>query len=159
MLSIPCQRYIRFVCRVLEIPVPSVTIHENGRFVDLRGNLVLNEPFGGHPGSTVTCEPRQGKLWLDLDKSDEDAYFKMAHALRHIWQERNDWHVACCLDPDSRPYEGLPSEMDADAFAHLITTECFHKTRAGDEMLENVKEVLSRTYSPRYISECLHKTA
>lgn len=159
MLSIPCQRYIRFVCRVLEMPVPDVMIREKGRFVDMQGNVILDQPFQLHAGNTLICLPHQSRLYVDVDRNDRDAYFKIAHSLRHIWQERNEWHLDGTLDPDAPTCSSLESEMDADAFAQLITSECFRNRSAGDELLEQVRIQLAHEYSPRYISECLHKTA
>lgn len=158
MLSIPCPRYIRFVCRVLEMPVPDVMIREKGRFVDMQGNVILDQPFQVHAGSTLICLPHQSRLYVDVDRNDREAYFKIAHSLRHIWQERNEWRLQGCLDPDERTCSSLESEMDADAFAQLITSECFRNRTSGDEVLEQVRLHLAHEYSPRYISECLHKT-
>lgn len=122
MLSIPCPRYIRFVCRVLEMPVPDVMIREKGRFVDMQGNVILDQPFQVHAGNTLICLPHQSRLYVDVDRNDREAYFKIAHSLRHIWQERNEWRLQGCLDPDERTCSSLESEMDADAFAQLITS-------------------------------------
>lgn len=159
MLSIPYQRYIRFVCRVLEMPVPDVMIREKGRFVDMQGNVILDKPFQVHAGSTLICLPHESRLYVDVDRNDREAYFKIAHSLRHIWQERNEWWLDGCLDPDGPVCRSLESEMDADAFAQLITSACFRHRDTNDDVLEQVKIQLAQTYSPRYISECLHKTA
>ena len=72
MLSIPCQRYIRFVCRVLEMPVPDVMIREKGRFVDMQGNVILDQPFQVHAGNTLICLPHQSRLYVDVDRNDRD---------------------------------------------------------------------------------------
>jgi hypothetical protein len=144
-MSIPYNRYIRFVCRVLEMPVPDVMIRTGGRFEDIQGNLIFNRSFCGHPEKCAFCPEESVTIYMDLDRRNgTDIYEELAQALRNIWHVRQD---------------GTCSSEDAAAFSNIIHDVCFGRSaRSAQSVDADLLNQMRQTYPGRYISDCFYRT-
>ena len=67
---------------------------------------------------------------VDLENTLPYIVFKIAHELRHVWQRNNNWNKTISKHKSSKylsieEYNRQPEEVDANAFATIITDAMF----------------------------------
>jgi len=103
--------YVGTVCRILGIDPPKI-----------RYRL----PPGMSPTTLAAASSDGEEICIKNQAPSADLYFSIAHELRHIWQLRTDPEKYMTgyktrADLDVEAYNLQPAEIDANAFAEIIS--------------------------------------
>ena len=111
------KEYITDICNLLKIEVPKISFDST----NFKTKTTLAQ-----------CEPELNVIYVKkIDKPNPDYLFSIAHELRHLYQYQKDKQFYFskyktsdkCLSVEE--YNLQIAEVDANAFAAIIMTDCF----------------------------------
>lgn len=126
--------YVGTVCRILGITPPKI-----------RYRL----PPGMSPTTLAAASSDGEEICVKNQAPSADLYFSIAHELRHIWQIRTDpdkymsnYKTRADLDVDA--YNLQPAEIDANAFAEIISVNLLMVRPLFIGLSDRVKQKITR---------------
>ena len=112
------EEYITDICKLLNINKPSIS-YDNSNFTT--------------DTMMAQCDVINNVIYLNnLDKLNPDYFLSIAHELRHIYQYQKykDFYMSDYKTSDQcssiEEYNLQIAEIDANAFASIVMTDCFH---------------------------------
>lgn len=130
--------FIRYVCEILEIEVPTVKVNKNKMATE----------------STLACI-ENGIIYLKTKQPSLDLLFAISHELRHLWQIKTDRNFYFKDYKTSQEigniddYNKQIAELDANAFGYMIMGANYGVEPLFNGLSDEIVQMI-KTYARRW---------